>query len=476
MKIGYNIHNRMHPQRQYSAQEKKYLLDHLVKLQPATVLMMDDDDWAREIKRELPNCAVVIRFYDDSDGGFHLPSDGKGRRLSPQQFYDEYAKRTHGGLILNVLNEPNGYDEKDKPHSTALRPLASWMAQTMDLFGKAGIPIAGPNFGEGHPNVDHLDRLDELWDAFKIWGDLHYYSIHEYGTWRGMLFNEGGNWDVYPWRVGRFEQFTVPYLAGRGQAVPRVIVTEWGIDSAHDSTGKRGWRDQFSEIEYFGQMIPALEKVYASPHYVGVCTYCYGNTGQDFTPSDWRSFDVSPAYTLHQALESYSMGLRTLVPKPEGATMPIKVVLKSKQPLHTGPGLLHKRLAEVGKETVGTLYNLPVAKDAQGKSWQWFESDAETGWLLMQGIKFETWKPPVVEPPPVEPPPVPVPVPTTQTFTIQIEGAFADKEYLEWVAQLAAAVARHRWAEETIIQQSPSGQSSLAPVDVRILYPSEEIK
>lgn len=468
-KIGYNIHNRMHPQRQYSAQEKKYLLDHLVRLQPATVLMVDDDDWAREIKREIPNCAVVIRFYDDSDGAFHLPPDGKGRRLTPQQFYDEYAKRLHGGLILNVINEPNGYDERDKP-STALKPLAGWMAKTMDLFGKAGLPICGPNFGEGHPDVDKLSLLDELWDAFKLWGNLHYYSIHEYGTWRGMLHHDNGQWDVYPWRVGRFERFTVPYLVGRGQEIPRVIVTEWGVDSAHDSSGKRGWKDQFSEVQYFGEMVGALEQVYAAPHYVGVCTYCYGNTGQDFTPSDWRSFDVSQAYILHAALENHKMQLQTLVPKPDSATMPVKVVIKSKQPLRTGPGNLHKQIAEVGKDSVGLLYNLPVAKDRQGQSWQWWESDTYTGWLLMKGIKFEAWKPPVVEsPPPVEPP---EPEPTPRTVTIKLVAAPKNAEVLDIFAEMMMIRARFDWMLMVKSQQLHEALGdTVGPLEVTLELP-----
>jgi hypothetical protein len=283
-KIGYHIHNLMTYRRGYSAEEARHLFDHIQRLQPGALLVLDDIDWARQFKKLVPNCAVVYRSWHPQES--HLFDV-----MTPRQFYDQYARYGEGGLIINVLNEPNGYGD--------LRKLADWCAQVCELFGNAGVACAPPAFGEGHPDTNRLHELDALWDALRRWHHLHYYNIHEYGTWRGMLFREGSRWDVFPWRVGRFEQFTVPYLQSKGYPIPRVVMTEWGIDSAHDDTGKRGWRTQFSEAEYAQQMIAAVEQVYNKPYYVGLCIFSYGNTGVQGSGDDWVTFDVAGALDLH---------------------------------------------------------------------------------------------------------------------------------------------------------------------------------
>lgn len=287
-KLAYNVHSQMHPQRAYSADEEAYLFDHLKRLNPPALLFMDNQSWALRAKQMLPACSVVVRNWRADDGAFHY-------NLSPQTFFDLY-KNTPKNLVLNVLNEPNGYGD--------LKKLAHWCAQVMDLFGAIGVAVVVPNFGEGHPDVDKLAELEELWTALDKWHDLHYYGCHEYGTHRGMIFNEGGKFDVFPWRVGRFEQFIVPYLKAHNHKIPNVILTEAGCDSAHDGTDKRGWRSIWNEQQYFDQLMLAMNKVYSQPHYVGLCLFSYGNTGKDFTESDWRSFDVSEAKTLHKLLES----------------------------------------------------------------------------------------------------------------------------------------------------------------------------
>src|SRR5258706_649422 len=170
-KISLNIHNQLHPQRGYSTREQNDLFELLTRINPSTVLFMDNQPWAQYAKQILPACAVVARFWDANDGAFH-------NNLSPQDFFNRY-KLTPKNLVLNVLNEPNGYGD--------LKKLAHWCAQVMELFGNAGISLVVPNFGEGHPDVDKLAELDELWSAFNKWHDFHYYGTHEYGTWRGMV-------------------------------------------------------------------------------------------------------------------------------------------------------------------------------------------------------------------------------------------------------------------------------------------------
>lgn len=321
-KLSYNIHSQMHPQRGYSAEEETYLFDHLKRLNPPAVLFMDNQSRALHTKQMLPGCSVVVRNWRADDGAFH-------NNLTPQAFFDLY-KDTPKNLILNVLNEPSGYGD--------LKKLAHWCAQVMDLFGAVGIALVLPNFGEGHPDVDKLADLEELWTALDKWHALHYWGSHEYGTWRGMVFNESGKFDVFPWRVGRFEQFIVPYLKAHGHKIPNVILTEFGCDSAHDGTDKRGWSTVWNEQQYFDQLMLSVNKVYSQPHYVGLCLYCYGNTGKDFTESDWRTFDLSAAKDFHKLLEANA---RTSVPPPVIAPLPVPTPAPDPIPpiLHPPPAL-----------------------------------------------------------------------------------------------------------------------------------------
>lgn len=302
-KIGVNVHDRMTYNRGYSADEEAYLFDFLKDLRPTALVFLENLEWAKRAKALLPQCKVVLRPYDPAGGAFHLPPDGSPAgtpaRLSPKEHFARYASRVVGtGVILQVLSEPNGY-------GASLKALNTWLPEVLDMYGKAGIAVCGPSFGEGHPDESAvaLAQLDDVWDAFDKWHDLHFYSTNEYGTWRGMLFHESGAYDVYPWRVGRFESFVKPYLEKHGHQVPNVIVTECGIDSAHDGIEKRGWKDSFSEHDYFDQLQAAVKRVYSAPHYVGVCLFSYGNTGRQFTQDDWTSFDLSDAKTLHELLK-----------------------------------------------------------------------------------------------------------------------------------------------------------------------------
>lgn len=286
-KVGYQYHNLLTYQRGYSAAEEQHLFDHFARVQPGASLFLDNEGRAIRAHQLVPGCAVVVRSWRDDEGGLY-------DKLSPEQTFELY-KNTPKGIIRNLLNEPDGYGN--------LRKIATWCARVMDLFGAAGIPVVVPNFGEGHPDVDRLAELEELWAAFNRWHGLHYYGCHEYGTYRGMLFNEAGKWDVFPWRVGRFETFVVPYLQRAGHQVPNVILTEFGCDSAHDGTDKRGWKTHWTQKQYFDEIQAAVQKIYAKSHYTGLCLFSYGNTGRQFSESDWATFDVAEASEFQQLME-----------------------------------------------------------------------------------------------------------------------------------------------------------------------------
>lgn len=311
-KVGYQFHSKATYNRNWSADEVAYRDAHVRRLNPGSVLFLDDDGAGLQTKAALPDCAVVGRKWRPDEGELW-------KKISPQQCFDLY-KDTPRGIIRNVMNEPSGELEN-------MPKIAQWCAEVMDLFGNAGIPIVTPNWGEGNPQLDHFDLLEPLWKAFDKWHNLHYYGIHEYGSHLGLLYNTSSKFDMYPWRIGRFERFSVPYLQARNHKVPNVIVTEFGCDSAHDGTSFRGWKTCWNETQYFLEMKAAVEKVYSAPHYKGLCIFSWGNTGQQNTESDWITFDVSDATSLHKSLETLNAGAPTPPEPPQPGSVIDKAAL-----------------------------------------------------------------------------------------------------------------------------------------------------
>lgn len=292
--IGYNIHSTLTYGRGYSADEQTKFWQHLERLQPESLLFMDNLDWARQAKKLLPSCIVVHRRWRANDGALHL-------NTSPQWFYDTYAHDAEGGIVVQCLNEPSGYDK--------LTQLASWCASVMEKFAAAGLALALPNFGVGHPDLNKLLDLTVLWEAFKKYPQ-HYFASHEYATYRGMTYTDATHKrDVVPWRVGRFK-IIVDYVKTRFDYDLSVLVTEFGIDSSFypdDIKEKRGWRDAgITEIEYANQLIKAANEVYNVPNVKGLHIFSFGNTGKKGTESDWQSHDVSFLGDFQRTLEDYS--------------------------------------------------------------------------------------------------------------------------------------------------------------------------
>ncbi|GIL09289.1 MAG: hypothetical protein BroJett033_8000 [Chloroflexota bacterium] len=286
-RIGYNVHNKRTYGRDWSAEEKTHFIAHVERLQPTTLLFINDIDMARDIKRRLPDCAVVYRQHRHDDAALH-------RTMTPQQAYDFFAPYAAGEMILNILNEPSGYVAEGT--SRWLFDLADWCADVMRLFDRAGIPLVLPNWGVGHPDEKRVDDLKTLWQAFAEI-PLHYYGIHEYWSWRGV---EPGNG-----RVARYLWWE-DYMVRNGYPLPRVLVTEWGIDSALDGTPQRGYKDSRTGLDYAAECARAIE-LYRPGLVVGTCIFSWGNTGQRDHAEDWATFDVSADTDFQRAVEEYAL-------------------------------------------------------------------------------------------------------------------------------------------------------------------------
>lgn len=293
-KIGYHIHNVMRGPRPYTGQEETALFQHLERIQPSALLFLDDLGRAKRAKQLLPRCAVVHRSFRGD------PSEGLFFNQTPRWVLDNYGASAEGGIIVNVMNEPGGYGDH-------LGHVADWCAEVMELFGQRGLSLCIPNWGVGHPDEHKFTAMNVLWDALARWRDLHYYGIHEYWSYRGI---ESGNG-----RVGR-HQWLATYLHGIGKPVPRMILTEWGIDNLLDGSTQRGFRDSRNEDQYADECIQAAEQDYNASYIVGMCIFSYGNSGLPGTSEDWTSFDVSGAATFQQRIEAYAQTHSVPAPHP----------------------------------------------------------------------------------------------------------------------------------------------------------------
>lgn len=312
-RISYNVHGNNVPNRQR-------LLDHLSALQPPAVLVLDNLDLAREIKRLLPATAVIFREYEHGKN-VHLEQ-------SAASWLDGHAHQAEGGIALNVLNEPPFNAE-----------VLEWLIELLRLAAPRGIPLIVGNWATGNPEPERWGLAKELLRLLDEHRALFMLGLHEYAG--GVITSGliGGNptlidpktWpqdvaNITCWHMGRF-RFFLEYCDRIKLRYPRIILTEWGFDDTSDikpwleglrkthpyqsirgwRTLTNAWREWFGglgwspERAYFEQLKWANETIYAHSPVEAQCIFCWGHSSQD-----WQQFDVSPAVEFQKMLEEYA--------------------------------------------------------------------------------------------------------------------------------------------------------------------------
>lgn len=298
---GMVVHNVKQGGQAYSAEEAQAHFAYIEQLQPSSMVYMDTFGWARQAKKILPNCHVVHRRYFEYDlGGGKKFNEGSiwqhekfQNKFTRDWMYDLIAADGEAGVIVHVLNEPDGYGD--------LPALVDWLVPLYERLGKAGIAFCGPNFGVGHPAEHRLDELAPLFEVYAQFPGMAFHGVHEYWSYLGVQYGAG--------RVGRFEK-TVNYLTSAGKPVPDMIVTEFGIDHI-DSSGKRGWRDSRTEEQYAAEAEEALTQYRKFKCIVGATFFAKGATG-----ADWYSHDIHNAQVLEGKLLTRAQELRQEIPAP----------------------------------------------------------------------------------------------------------------------------------------------------------------
>jgi hypothetical protein len=327
-RISLNIHGNNAPDRQR-------LLDHLQILQPPAVLVLDNLDLAREIKKLLPNTTSIFReFGSKGDGALHLDSD-------PKSWLDRHAHQAEGGIVLHVLNEP--------PFDQA---VVDWLTELLRLAAPRRIPLIIGNWAVGNPLPEQWAMAREMLQLLDQHRDLFILGLHEYaggvvtsGLYGGYPDNAGvkpgtsggknlippGNWpkdvsDATRYHMGRFK-FLMSYCDSIGIRCPRIILTEHGFDDTSDikaweDTLKknspylnvRGWKtlhNQWTdwygglgwspERAYFEQLAWADRTIYQNSPVEAQCIFCWGHSSQE-----WDQFDIAQAQEFQRLLEDYA--------------------------------------------------------------------------------------------------------------------------------------------------------------------------
>jgi hypothetical protein len=337
-RISYNIHAQ-------ALQDHDRLINHLQKIKPAAVLVMDGVGLAREIKSLLPDTLIISRIYPDDD--IH-------NRTSPEQWMDKRGPETEGGIYAYTTNEA-GFDSK----------LIDWHIRLMELAVQRRVPLVIGNMSVGTPAPQDWAagrRLLELLDQHR---DLFILGLHEYACGvitSGFLGGYPDNAGVAPdsgqsgrnliapdtwpsadeaasitmFHCGRFK-FLVNYCQSIGIKPPRIILTEHGFDDVSDikpwtdrlamtapyvtirgwKSVQDQWRAWFSpqgwspERAMFEQLAYADRTIYQHSPVEAQLLFCWGHTSDM-----WDQFDVSDTDEFQALLEAYAQEAPVAPPKP----------------------------------------------------------------------------------------------------------------------------------------------------------------
>ena len=265
-RITYNVHAQQ-------LLNHDTFMQHIERIQPTALFIMDALGLAREVKAMLPKTMVIHRNWGVTQG-----DDGVFSKVSPQQWLDLRAGEAAGGIALHTSCEPGwGQDVID------------WHVKLMELAAPSGIPLVIGNWAVGTPQPEQWSMARRMLELLDQHRDLFVIGLHEYAA--GVITSGivGGapddprhpnfvpveNWpnDVSKltlFHLGRFH-FLLNYCQSIGLKAPRIIITEHGFDDVSDIKpwlnglrvnspylNIRGWKslqDQWSKLVWWARMV-----------------------------------------------------------------------------------------------------------------------------------------------------------------------------------------------------------------------------
>jgi hypothetical protein len=327
-RISYNIHAQRLP-------EHDRLINHLQKIKPAAVLVMDGVGLAQEIKSLLPDTLVISRIYPDDD--IH-------NRTSPEQWLDQRAPQAAGGIYQYTSNEA-GFSPA----------LIDWHIRLIELAVQRRVPLVIGNMSVGTPAAEDWAAGKHLLELLDQHRDLFILGLHEYACGvitSGFLGGYPDNAGVAPnsgqqgrsliapdswpgqaeaagmtmFHCGRFK-FLVRYCNSIGLRPPRIILTEHGFDDVSDikpwsdtlamtppyvtirgwKSAQDQWRKWYESLGWspqramFEQLAYADRTIYQHSPVEAQLLFCWGHTSDM-----WDQFDVADTDEFQSLLENYA--------------------------------------------------------------------------------------------------------------------------------------------------------------------------
>lgn len=445
VKIGVQIHpcfatgDNDNDTRQYSAEEKADLDKFLLQAQPDSIIVLNDFSWATRFAIMLPNTRVIFRKEHKEDGAFWNLKHENGQPYTPMDHFVGTKEHHHPKIMLNLSNEGMGktvYFDDGRPNYDAILKMSTWLAECMDLFGVAGIPLVVPNWGVGLPDLAWFKKTAPEWplirpliEAFKRW-PIHHLGIHTY-------------WCKNRFGVDDFLHRPIDLTAALDELgydpIPMQI-TEYGIDAIGGIPGP--WQEAYGanddgENLYGSFLVRGQRTIYNVPYIRGLMVFCWGSYPR------WRKYDISKATHVQAALigsnQNEAVDNQTptpppYVPIPAELSGAVQVTINNAAyPLKATPNSGTKDT--VGTLAIGervTLYRSTHTIDSQfGSAFQyhWCErvstpvGESPYGWVAY----------PIPTPPPVPNPEQPLP-PTPHPDTVikqRVSALWAERNELD---------------------------------------------
>jgi len=343
-RISYNIHGQNVP-------DWDGLKRHLVAIDPAAVLVMDDLDKCRELKRLLPDAIVIYREHgSEGDETVH-------KRMSPEAWLKHRGGMAAGGIWQYTTNEP-GYD----------KDILQWHVWLMEQAVVTKTPLVVGNFATGLPKPEEWGLARRFLELLAAHPDLFILGLHQYaagvatsGLYGGYPDNAGADpskpnevgknlippeaWPpsaegITTFHMGR-QRFLLDYCKLIGIRPPRMIITETGFDDLSDVAGfmrklkisskyqnARGWKSIIPQWEaWFGargwsperayfEQLKWADRVLFQPYGIEAeLVFSWGHSSQM-----WDQFDMAEAFEFHALLEAHA---KPVVEPPPPAPKPL---------------------------------------------------------------------------------------------------------------------------------------------------------
>lgn len=258
----------------------------LVPTNPTSVVVCIDrleDQWKFDRFRDrLPNTTVICRVVPAAhvrleDAEYHYPGPDAGYRMSPGNFLARYGHLGKNGKVLYVQNEPDGYN--------FVPQLVQWNMELVQLAAQQQIRVCILNLGTGHPK-----DADGAWDrAF----DPLLRILAQPRITRWVIIGLHEYHPGWGYRVGRFQHLINSFarLGTPLPAMPRIAITEFGIDAADGNDQQNGYRSRgMTGRDLYNLCAESYNRVYRSlmraGKLFGIAVFCYGDSG------GWTNFNV----------------------------------------------------------------------------------------------------------------------------------------------------------------------------------------